>query len=147
MAAGLVIALDVDGVLAPWLDVDHGRMLLDTARDLNAQLVWATGHGEQANRWVGPAIGLPDLPVVDMTGAEPVRVVAHWKASRIAAYAGQRPLVWLDDEFQAADYTWAELRSAYGAPTLLVPVDERTGLDSSHLAAIRAWAGSGRTEP
>lgn len=136
MALGLVIALDVDGVLAPWLDVDHGRMLLDTARDLNAQLVWATGHGEQANRWVGPAIG---LPVVDTTGAEPIRIVAHWKASRIAAYAGRRLLAWLDDEFQDADYTWAKIRSADVAATLLVSVDERTGLDGSHLAAIRAW--------
>jgi hypothetical protein len=138
-ANDLVIALDVDGVLAPWLDVDHGRMLLELAHDLNAQLAWATGHGEQANRWVGPAIGLPDLPVVDMTGVEPIRVVAHWKASRIAAYAGQRPLAWLDDEFHAADYTWAKLRSADVAPTLLVPVDERTGLNAGHLEAIRAW--------
>ena len=144
MAGGPVIALDVDGVLAPWLYPDHGRMLLDLAHDLNAQLVWATGHGEQANRWVGPAIGLPDLPVVDMIGVEPVRAVAHWKASRIAAYADHRPLAWLDDEFQAADYAWAELRSAYGAPTLLVPVDERIGLDESHLAAIRTWRNGQR---
>jgi hypothetical protein len=57
MTGSLVIALDVDGVLAP--DPEHGQMLLDLAADLDAELVWATARGHQANWTAGPAAGLP----------------------------------------------------------------------------------------
>jgi len=136
----LVIALDVDGVLAPWLEPDYGRMLLTLAAETNAELVWATGRNHQANQSIGPAIGLPPLAVVDLTGVEPNRAGVHWKVPHIAAWVGRRPLAWLDDEFQDSDFDWAATRTATGLPTLLVPVDERDGFESAHATTVRTWA-------
>jgi hypothetical protein len=139
-AETLVIALDVDGVLTPHLDPAYGRMLLDLAADTGADLVWATARNHHANEWIGPEIGLPPLTVIDMTGVAPKRAITHWKVPPVAAWAERRPLAWLDDEFRDADFEWAARRTDGGAPTLLVPVDDREGLNANHLALIRAWA-------
>jgi hypothetical protein len=61
----------------------------------------------------------------------------HWKLGAIAEYAGDRPLAWIDDAFNAACYDWADAREA---PTLLVRTDPAVGLVEEHAARLRAWA-------
>ncbi|MET8102805.1 hypothetical protein ABZV29_41315 [Streptomyces sp. NPDC005236] len=83
------VALRPGRPLRVWLHPDHGRALLALGYDL----CWATSWMDAANRWIGPVIGLPELPYVDFTGAlfteRPDGV--HWKTQRIVAYAEGRP--------------------------------------------------------
>ncbi|OKJ95736.1 HAD domain-containing protein [Amycolatopsis sp. CB00013] len=117
--------------LRMWLNPGHGTALLDAAG--NAELVWATTWGHQANTMVGPAIGLPTLPAVDCANVD-----SGWKFDAVARYAEPRPLVWLDDDFDL----YPAARDAFlarrdGMVTHLVRVDPRTGITDVHLAAVR----------
>ncbi|SEB67496.1 hypothetical protein SAMN05216482_0488 [Streptomyces sp. PAN_FS17] len=49
------------GPLRVWLNPAHGQALLK----LGYELCWATTWMADANRWIGPVIGLPELPFVD----------------------------------------------------------------------------------
>jgi hypothetical protein len=61
----------------------------------------------------------------------------HWKLAAIDAYAGERPLAWLDDCIDDACHAWAHAR---GAPTLLVQTSPARGLTAEEAARLRAWA-------
>jgi hypothetical protein len=73
---------------------------------MQADLVWATSWNDLANTYVGPAIGLPELPVIDV-GEPPVQSQQpdrlHWKVPFLAAYEPDRPMLWVDDECTAED--------------------------------------------
>ena len=65
------------------------------------------------------------------------RANAHWKLDAIDAFAGQRPLAWIDDAFNDACHEWAGARAA---PTLLVTTDPERGLTSRERGLLLAWA-------
>ncbi|MFC4914026.1 HAD domain-containing protein [Actinomadura gamaensis] len=160
-----LVLVDVDGVLNPFrkphrqfrrhrvmpegrllrvlLDVRHGRMLLDLAAETGAELVWATYWQDEANEWIGPRIGLPELPFVPLPpfpGIEEGRSFGAWKARHVAAWTGGRPFVWFEDEPDAA----ASLAAEPGVGDhLLVGVDPVTGLTAEHIEEAAAWL-SGR---
>ncbi|MEU9798765.1 hypothetical protein [Streptomyces sp. NPDC051000] len=46
-----------------------------------------------------------------------------------------------DDDFTVLDHAWAAERTARGCATLLIQPDPYTGLQPSHLADVRDWAG------
>ncbi|MER6777969.1 MULTISPECIES: hypothetical protein [unclassified Streptomyces] len=106
---------------------------------LPCELVWATTWMADANAWVAPRIGLPDLPVVSWPdqseGDGPGRT--HWKTPALAAYAAGRPFAWVDDEITAADRTW--VRAHHPAPALLHRVDPRFGLGPADFTTLAAW--------
>lgn len=121
--------------LRMWLNPGHGRALLDAAG--SAELVWATTWEHKANTMIGPAIGLPVLPVIEFgqTGTE-------WKFAAVARYARGRPLVWLDDDFDMYTKARDEFLSARtGLMSELVRVDPHTGITQAELAAVRACLG------
>jgi hypothetical protein len=64
-------------------------------------------------------------------------VRGHWKLTAIDAYAGARPLAWIDDCIDAACHAWAQAR---GAPTLLVQTSPERGLTEREAAQLQAWA-------
>lgn len=134
-----------------WLNPDHGPALLAVADATGLELVWATTWLHEANNRIGPAIGLPTLPVIEFPlddlepdgGGNRWRRDGTWKWSAVAAYAAGRPLAWLDDDhgnplFAAARASFDHQRT--GQPTLLCHVDPRTGVQATHLDEIRAWA-------
>jgi hypothetical protein len=94
-------------------------------------LVWASGWEERANEHLPHLLGLPPaLPFLRfprMTGRPPARSNAHWKLEAIDAYAGGRPLAWIDDALNPACHEWAQARAA---PTLLVQTEPERGLTS-----------------
>jgi hypothetical protein len=47
--------------LRVWLKPSHGAEL----QALGGELIWATTWEFEANEWIGPHIGLPELPVID----------------------------------------------------------------------------------
>jgi hypothetical protein len=117
--------------LRMWLNPDHGPALLAAAGP--AELVWATTWEHQANTMIGPAIGLPPLPVIEFRGAA-------WKYEAVARFAGERPLVWLDDDFDTAGS--AAFRAGRGTvPTELVRVDPKVGITGAELTAVRMFVG------
>jgi len=100
------------------------------------ELVWASGWEDKANFYLPHLLGLPELPHVGFDLA-PSSGGAHWKLAALEAYAEDRAVAWIDDNFDASCYEWAEQRAA---PTLLVPTEPHLGLEEGHVEALNAWA-------
>ncbi|MFI2609880.1 hypothetical protein [Kitasatospora sp. NPDC018619] len=117
------------------LNPRHGAQLLGLPYDL----VWATTWMDEANTFVGPVIGLPELPYIrwsDLFGTDPDGL--HWKTRDVVAWAAGRPFAWVDDELGPQDIAWIEAH--HPGPGLALWVDPRTGLRELHFAALREWA-------
>jgi hypothetical protein len=128
------------------------------------ELVWASGWQERANEHLPHLLGLPErLPFLRFprggvvagagkipggfvagaeqaqgaTGASGPQTPAHWKLQSIDAYAGDRPLAWIDDAFNRACHEWAAARAT---ATLLVQTEPELGLTSREAAQLEEWA-------
>lgn len=165
-----VFALDVDGVLSNfaakpatrakrnviqagqfklWLGWNDGELLKRLLPTF--ELVWATTWEHDANVYVAPALGLPELPVVEVGNSFersdllPPRKFssnfASWKTDGVLAYVQDRPLVWLDDDFTNDDRSWANKRTRRGWPTLLLKARPAEGLRPFHIDKALKWAG------
>jgi hypothetical protein len=154
-----ILFLDVDGVISlfgfPADAPPPGRFLIveGIAHFLSASAgehlrrladrfepVWCTGWEERANDHLPHALGLPGhyphLVFERRMGRGQIRH-AHWKLDAIEAYAGSRPLAWIDDAHDEGCAAWA---SGRGAPTLLVTTEPAVGLTSADVARLEAWA-------
>lgn len=131
--------------LRVWLNPDHGRLLLEFAAEHDAELVWATTWMADANKFISPVIGLPELPYVDYL--DHPGTIKGWKYPATLTYAVGRPLVWLDDDFgdlariQHRD-DFMEKRKAAGLATKLHHVDSRIGLTELDLTQVGRWLRS-----
>ncbi|MFD6433888.1 hypothetical protein [Streptomyces venezuelae] len=110
--------------LRVWLNPEHGPALLR----LDYDLCWATTWMGEANRWIAPVLGLPELPFVDFGDAllqeRPDGV--HWKTGLLIDYADGRPFAWVDDEQSGLDDAY--ITAHHAAPALLHHVNPRIGL-------------------
>lgn len=123
-----VIALDVDGVLLPFgKPVEFNPQLQFWLAELaySCDLIWATSWGHQANIEIGPALNLPELPVVDKAS------VPQWGAPSL--------LVWIDDMFTECQAELAEEIHAAGRKALFVGTDPHVGLTLADVNAIHYW--------
>ncbi|MEU9119052.1 HAD domain-containing protein [Streptomyces sp. NPDC048506] len=161
-----LLFLDVDGPLNPWLatprrrpqgyttlrmrptgwepprralrvrlNPDHGPLLLG----LGYRLIWATTWKAEANTWIAPVLGLPELPALDwprMHHHDPDGV--HWKTRHLVAAAAGRPFAWVDDEIGPRDHAW--IARHHQGPALPLRVDPSKGLRPDDFATLRAWA-------
>ncbi|MEY9969574.1 hypothetical protein ABIA33_007663 [Streptacidiphilus sp. MAP12-16] len=121
-----------------WLNPGHGSALMA----LGYELCWATTWMSDANQWIGPVLGLPELPFVDFGDAlfnERADGV-HWKSQPLVAYASGRPFAWVDDEQGDADH--AHVAASHSAPALLHHVNPRIGLRNADFTALAAFAAS-----
>jgi hypothetical protein len=148
-----LLFVDIDGVVslfgfapdaAPpgtWTQVDGIAHLLSAtaARHLHAlasrfELVWCSGWEEKANEHLPHLLGLGPFPHLSFplgAGSE------HWKIESVERHAANRPMAWIDDDFNEACHAWAQRRPA---PTLLVPTDPSRGLDDACAERLVAWA-------
>jgi hypothetical protein len=153
-----LLFLDIDGVLNPWaardcpdgyvahrwrrrrawLRPEHGPELLGLAERAGMDLVWASSWGHDANTTVGPALGLPRLPVVEFAGPHDDSG-PDWKFPAVARFAYGRPLAWFDDDFDLRPAAKARFLDRREPPTVLVPVDPAVGVTGADLAAIERW--------
>jgi hypothetical protein len=121
--------------LPVWLNPDHGRRLLALPFDL----VWATTWEAEANDWIAPLIGLPDLPFIPWQRPRPVPGGGGcWKTPEVVAWAAGRPFAWVDDEITGTDHDL--VARTHPAPALLHRVDACSGLTEDDFAALSAWA-------
>jgi hypothetical protein len=126
----------VDGI-PHFLSAGAGELLTDLHRDF--ELVWCSGWEEKADAHLPYALGLPaGLPHLTFAAAPGPRA-RHWKLESIDRFAGpQRPLGWIDDDFDDSCHRWAADRPG---PTHLVVTDPAIGLTPEHTKRLRAWAG------
>lgn len=128
--------------LRVWLKPSHGEDLLA----LPFTLLWDTMWGDEANDWIGKNIGLPELPVVDLSDAvKPVRSPywrnkpsVHWKTEVLIQYAAGRPFAWVDDEITDLDKEYAA--TYHEGQALLRYIDPRLGLLEPDFNVLSAWA-------
>jgi hypothetical protein len=107
------------------------------ALEAQFELVWCSGWEEKANEHLPHLLGLPaTLPYLSFERAVG-RSNAHWKLAAIDAFAGERPLAWIDDALNPACHEWASARTA---PTLLVETEPEHGLTAREAELLKAWA-------
>lgn len=153
-----VLLIDIDGVISLWgwgpnkrphgafRTIDgHPHFLSGSAGEHLLRLadryenVWCSGWEERANDHLPHLLGLPGpLPYLSFV-QNPGSGHAHWKLDAIDAYAGERPVAWVDDALDQACQDWAAARQA---PTLLVHTDPASGLTEDHVRLLEAWAPS-----
>jgi hypothetical protein len=100
------------------------------------EVAWASGWEEKANEYLPHLLDLPKLPHLSFE-RRVGRTNAHWKLDAIDAFAGERPLAWIDDAFNDACHRWAEVREA---PTLLVQTMPASGLTGREAEILERWA-------
>ncbi len=125
--------------LRVWLNPAHGEELRALSRLYD--LVWATTWKGEANEWIGPHLGLPELPYIDwpqMHGKAPRGT--FWKTQYILPYAAGRPFAWVDDDITGYDREMVEREHL--AAALLVHVDPRIGLTRPDFDALADWAAA-----
>lgn len=132
-------------LLSTW----HGEQLRALARD-HFTLVWATTWEHDANTWIAPVLGLPDLPVIEFGEQRwmQARLDSNdsFKTHHIAAwtrrFAPGIPWAWVDDHVSSRrDRQW--LRRALGPtapPFLTMRVSAHEGLVAEHFDRLRAFA-------
>jgi hypothetical protein len=112
--------------------------LLALAEDFD--LVWCSGWEEKAEEHLPHLLGLPaGLPFLrfERSRGAGTSIAGHWKLAAIDAYAGDRPLAWIDDAFDESCHAWAAARPA---PTLLVQTAPAYGLTSTETQQLTEWA-------
>jgi hypothetical protein len=121
--------------LRVWLNAAHGPAL----RALPLDLVWATTWDEEANTFIAPVLGLPELPFIVWSSP---RVTpgggVFWKTPEVVAWAEGRAFAWIDDEITEADRTW--VTEHHDGPAFLRRVDPRLGLADDDFTALTTWA-------
>lgn len=122
--------------LRVWLNPGHGPALLG----LGYELCWATTWMSEANRWISPVLGLPELPFVDFADAlfreRPDGV--HWKTEPLVNYADGRPFAWVDDEQSARDEEY--VTTHHRGAALLHHVNPRIGLREPDFHTLTQFA-------
>ncbi|MFB7645771.1 hypothetical protein ACWCWQ_21215 [Streptomyces sp. NPDC001571] len=124
--------------LRVWLNPEHGQALLR----LCYELCWATTWMDDANRWIAPVLGLPELPFVEFGDAllqeRPDGV--HWKTRPLVDYANGRPFAWVDDEQSDLDELY--VTAHHRGPGLLHHVNPRIGLREDDFHALAEFTRS-----
>ena len=126
-----------------WLNPAHGPLLIHVIRTGLVTPVWCTSWRQDATTLIGPLLGLPPLPYVDLP--RPQITTSHpngylWKRDHIDAWLGEAPVIWIDDDFTGLDHAWAAERTARGQATALVQPDPHVGLLAEYLVEVLAWA-------
>lgn len=159
-----LLLLDVDGVISLW-GFDTGpevpprgmvACLVDglphflsnavAARFMRLSGVfdcaWCTGWEDRADTHLPQLLGLPSGWPHLVFGDLPGDGSRHWKLASIDAYAGpERPVAWVDDQFDPSCEAWARERP--GA-TLLVRTDPAVGLTEIDTTRLADWARAPR---
>jgi hypothetical protein len=126
-----------------WLKETHGVELLKLGEFFD--LAWASMWGPEANEWIGPLIGLPELPYVDFWADDPHPEKAarsdqgiFWKTPLLVEHAAGRPFAWIDDEIHDGDREY--IAANHRGPALPHYVNPRLGLLESDFEALAKWA-------
>ncbi|MEV7287766.1 HAD domain-containing protein [Streptomyces sp. NPDC093252] len=134
---------DPDNPVSIWLHPAHGPLLAGFLAGGLVAPVWCTSWRKDATVIVGPLLGLPEFPYLDLP--RPQITTSHpngylWKRDHVEPWLGGSAVAWVDDDFTHLDHAWAAERTTRGCPTLLVEPDPYVGLQEAHLVQIQEWA-------
>lgn len=150
------IFLDVDGVLNPnrpsegsftvlakpdgvqyklILNKSQANMVKVLANQTDSSIVWATTWEDHANEWIGPNLGLPELPVVRLKSKFFGESLGSVKARAVKEYAGDTKFVYFDDQYDIGAF----LKDSNG---LHVYVNPKYGLVSKHIVEAESFLTS-----
>ncbi|MFG2386382.1 HAD domain-containing protein [Streptomyces avermitilis] len=137
------IGRSADDPVTVWLNPAHGPLLMQVIRTGLLTPVWCTSWRQDATTLIGPLLGLPPLPYVDLP--RPQITSSHpdgylWKRDHADAWLGDAPAIWIDDDFTGLDHEWAAERPDRGCVTALVQPDPHVGLLAELLVEVLAWA-------
>lgn len=107
------------------------RAMVQPLAETGAELVWASGWQDHANRYLAPLLGLPDLRWAP--------AIHRRKASTVIPWTEGRPWVWLEDYEDELENASA---LSQDRPHLPVLVDRSRGLTVDHVTAVRSWLTS-----
>ncbi|MEU2712160.1 HAD domain-containing protein [Streptomyces sp. NPDC007205] len=132
-----------DNPVTIWLNPTHGPLLMHVIRTGLVTPVWCTSWRQDATTLIGPLLGLPPLPHVDLP--RPQITTSHpngylWKRDHVDAWLGDAPAIWIDDDFSNLDHEWARERTARGHVTALIQPAPHVGLLAEHLVEVLACA-------
>jgi hypothetical protein len=104
--------------------------------------VWCTSWRQDATTLIGPLLGLPPFPYIDLP--RPQITTSHpngylWKRDHVDAWLGDAAAIWIDDDFTNLDHSWATERSSRGPATHLIQPDPHIGLQPEHLTQVAEW--------
>jgi hypothetical protein len=129
---------DTGKPLRVWLNPSHGASLLA----LGCEIVWATAWQTEANVWIGPHIGLPQLESIgwgEFNYKE--KGPLHWKTEKLVTWMNENrpnvPFIWVDDEVTGRDRDFIEENGAPGSRILIV--SPRFGLGEGDFEEILEW--------
>jgi hypothetical protein len=122
--------------LTVYLNPSHGPKIMA----LPGEAVWATTWEDDANTWIAPAIGLPELPVVHWPADPRFDRELFWKTEPLVAWAAGRTFVWIDDQITDADLEFVD--AEHPGEALLYWVDPAVGLVDRDFEAIQWWLRS-----
>lgn len=108
-----------------------GPMLLSLA-DAGAELAWASAWQEEANWYIGPLLGLPELRVAPAVHRDKAVTVIPWTQGR--------PWAWLED--YEDELETAQALTDPGVSCCPVLVDRATGLTEENVSQVRDWLKS-----
>ncbi len=96
----------------------------------------------EANAWIAPRIGLPDLPDLPCVPFPDVRAVRPdgicFKTWDIVTWAAGRPFAWVDDDITEADRAYVAAR--HPGPALLHRIHPARGLRGEDFELPAGWA-------
>lgn len=129
----------------------HARLLREL-EEAGFELAWGTTWEEEANLHISPQLGLEPWPVAKVAELyrddswdelfPPTKFSEiprwNWKSPGVVAMAGDRPFVWIDDDFARADHAWA-LKRSKKVPTKLIKTNPREGLMVHHIRKAKQW--------
>ncbi|MEU3032442.1 HAD domain-containing protein [Streptomyces incarnatus] len=126
-----------------WLNPAHGPLLMHVIRTGLVSPVWCTSWRQDATTLIGPLLGLPALPHVELP--RPQITTSHpngylWKRDHVDGWLGDAPVIWIDDDFTDLDHEWARERTARGYVTALIQPNPHVGLLAEHLVEVLACA-------
>jgi hypothetical protein len=104
------------------------RPMLRSLAETGAELAWASGWMQEANWYIGPLLGLPELRWAP--------AVHRRKAYTVVPWTEGRPWAWLEDYEDELQVASALSRKR---PHLPVLVDRETGLTQEHVDRVAAW--------
>lgn len=110
--------------------------------ELGCELIWATTWEHDANKAIGPLIGLPELPVIEWIDKDywnPERL--YWKTKKICSWMNENrpgvPFKWLDDEVTRRDRDYIEENCVKGSGILLI--SPKYGIEDEHFDVLKEW--------
>lgn len=119
------------------LNVNHGPWLLELADSTDSELWWGTSWQDNANEYIAPYIGLPELPVLHFGPLRFSQSNGSWKSNAVLEKFEKDsvPFLWFDDDFTIPRY----LARIPESTAIVRLVEGRSGISREDIDFAHKW--------